>query len=191
MIEKMEHNVTGKKVVVGKIYAKWCGHCIALEPEWDSMKETLGIVDTETTSKQNTKFILEEIEESEKDEKIKFVNDTYLTNSTIKLSSQYGYPTIFKIKNGILTYYNGPRKQTNLVNFFDKKTKKNKSVRFSKNVKKHVFNNQKANVPFGVIKPNNQGIVDSISTHKNRLGYLGGMMNWIRGGKTRKIKPKK
>lgn len=173
---------TNTPIVVGKIYADWCGACQKLQPEWEKMEKILG---------KNKNFIFENIESANQDQGIEKVNNTYLAESVIKLSLQGGYPTIFKIKKGILTYYNGPREPDIMVKFFNEGPKKNKSVRFSKNIKKHVFNNQQAIVQDDVTKPNNQGIMDSIPVHKKRLGYLGGMMDWIRGGKTRKVRKTK
>ena len=34
-------SIKSKKRVIGKIYAEWCGHCVALKPEWEAMKQEL------------------------------------------------------------------------------------------------------------------------------------------------------
>ena len=30
-----------KKILIGKVYANWCGHCQHLKPEWLKMKKEL------------------------------------------------------------------------------------------------------------------------------------------------------
>ena len=30
-----------KKIIIGKIYADWCGHCNMLKPEWEKMKNMI------------------------------------------------------------------------------------------------------------------------------------------------------
>lgn len=91
----MKNNKTRKsnkkmpKIIIGKIYANWCGHCTALKPEWDKMKSEI----------KNLPIEIVEIEESEKDR---------LSAFTEKYKIQVdGYPTIFKITN-TTEYYHGP-----------------------------------------------------------------------------------
>lgn len=88
-------------IVVGKIYAEWCGHCQMLEPEWVKMKDNL--------KNSNIKCEFYEIEETNEDNGTQDVNNKYLKNSNKKLALQGGYPTIFKIVDGKLEYYNGER----------------------------------------------------------------------------------
>ena len=95
-----------KDIVVGKIYAEWCGHCQNLKPEWTKMKNNL------KNSNVECKFY--EIEETNQDSGIQKVNDEYLNNSNTKLTLQGGYPTIFKIVDGKLDYYNGERNANSL-----------------------------------------------------------------------------
>lgn len=93
-------------IVVGKIYAEWCGHCQNLKPEWTKMKNNL--------KNSNVKCEFREIEETNQDNGIQQVNDEYLKNSNTKLALQGGYPTIFKIVNGEIKYYNGERNADSL-----------------------------------------------------------------------------
>ena len=92
-----KHPKTRKVIVVGKIYAEWCHFCKELAPHWKHMKTVV--------SHKKYKFI--QIEQSEMDVEIPKVNHTYLAHSNKKLELQGGFPTIFKIVGGQLSYYNG------------------------------------------------------------------------------------
>jgi thiol-disulfide isomerase/thioredoxin len=104
-------------VVVGKIYANWCGHCTALLPEWEKMTD---FIDTKLSAskKSNTKYVFSEIEQSEQDAKIRDINNSYLQNSAEKLALQDGFPTLFKIYNGKLEYYNGDRRYLDMLHWY-------------------------------------------------------------------------
>jgi len=81
-------------IILGKVYANWCGHCKSLKPEWKALKKSI--------PKGRVKFI--EIEESEIEKRSKFE-----TKMNLKLNVS-GYPTIFKIgPNKTIEYYNGTR----------------------------------------------------------------------------------
>jgi thiol-disulfide isomerase/thioredoxin len=80
-------------IIVGKVYADWCGHCQALKPKWEQLKRILPKGRVQTV----------EIEEAETDKRAQF-EKTH--KKTINVS---GYPTIFKIVNGKIEYYTGPR----------------------------------------------------------------------------------
>jgi thiol-disulfide isomerase/thioredoxin len=86
-------------VTIGKIWAKWCPHCITLIPAWDKMKKLIG---------KNTKLGPQymEVEEAEL-YKIEQYNKTN-PNGTF-IDSARGYPTIYKIVGGKVEYYHGPR----------------------------------------------------------------------------------
>jgi hypothetical protein len=82
------------KIIIGKIYADWCGHCQSLKPEWKKMKKMI-------KSKSNIQII--EIGEHQ-------------TNKIENLKNKFphiqvnGYPTIFKIQpNKEIEYYTGNR----------------------------------------------------------------------------------
>jgi thiol-disulfide isomerase/thioredoxin len=98
-------------VVVGKIYANWCGHCTALAPEWEKMKSQL--------KSKHSSIVFEEIEQSEEAVKLNRVNRLYRKGAVKQVAMQDGYPTIFKIVNGKLSYYNGPRTADALVRWVD------------------------------------------------------------------------
>lgn len=88
-------------VVVGKIYADWCGYCQMMQDDWDNLKRDLG---------ENKKIeFVDDIEQKNEADRVNTVNGKYLKKSPLKLSLQGGYPTIFKIKNGKLSYFNGER----------------------------------------------------------------------------------
>jgi hypothetical protein len=102
------------RVVVGKIHAKWCGHCIALVPEWNKMRVALA----RKSNPHKTYFEFVDIEQSEMEEKLPKVNETHLSNSDKKVELQGGFPTIFRIQNGKLDYYEGERTHTSLYKWF-------------------------------------------------------------------------
>ena len=88
-------------VIVGKIYADWCGYCQMMQDDWDNLKRDLG---------ENKKIeFVDDIEQKNETDSVNDVNENYLKKSPIKLSLQGGYPTIFKIKNGKISYFNGER----------------------------------------------------------------------------------
>jgi thiol-disulfide isomerase/thioredoxin len=106
---KFNHNKTqklgAKPLLIGKIYANWCGHCRMLKPEWNKMK--YNIKNNKPHNMHQIRYI--EIEQAQQDTKVDKVNKIYLSGSEKKLALQAGYPTIFKISEGVLEYYNGPR----------------------------------------------------------------------------------
>ena len=80
-------------IILGKVYANWCGYCEELKPKWEQLKQILPKGRVQTV----------EIEEAETDKRAKF-EKTH--KKTINVS---GYPTIFKIVNNKIEYYSGPR----------------------------------------------------------------------------------
>lgn len=90
--------------VVGKIYATWCGHCVALEPKWKKFARQLHKI---VPKKHN--LVIAEIESETMDAGLAALNATHLPNSEQKVALHGGYPTIFKIINKNITYYEGPR----------------------------------------------------------------------------------
>jgi hypothetical protein len=103
-------------VVVGKIYANWCGHCTALIPEWRKMRVALA----RASNPRKTTYSFVEIEQQEMDKKIPHVNAKFLAGSPNQLKLNGGFPTIFSIRNGHLEYYEGPRTHADLYKWFNR-----------------------------------------------------------------------
>jgi len=102
--------VKNHKIVVGKIYADWCGACKQLQPNWVEMKNMIN-------SENKDMFVFVEIEEKIMDSEIAKINEKY-KKYKINLELQGGYPTIFKISDGKLEYYNGAREPTLMLEWF-------------------------------------------------------------------------
>jgi len=87
---------TKRQLIVGKVYANWCGHCQTLKPEWARMENEI----RQIPRMNHVVFVA--IEESEKDKMAKF----NASHGALKVS---GYPTIFSHGQGGIRYYNGTR----------------------------------------------------------------------------------
>jgi thiol-disulfide isomerase/thioredoxin len=94
---KHRKNAQNNGVIVGLIFANWCGHCQALKPEWASMKKTL--------ARNNQCKIIEIDADVNKDQEIAEIN---IGVKGKKLVAN-GFPTVFKKKNNRIEYYNGER----------------------------------------------------------------------------------
>ncbi len=101
-------------VVVGKIYANWCGHCKALKPEWKLLKHQI----KHRRSDPKTNYVIYAIEQKQQQSEIDRINNTYLRNSSEKLEVNGGYPTIFMIRNGVLSYYQGNRTHLEMLKWY-------------------------------------------------------------------------
>ena len=101
----------GKKshpIVIGKVYANWCIHCKYLnEKEWPKMLKLI--------NKQKGKIDIhpEEINEMEMEKKLENIKDKY--NISIEVT---GFPTLFRIENGKVSYYAGERKAKKLAKWY-------------------------------------------------------------------------
>jgi thiol-disulfide isomerase/thioredoxin len=107
------------KIVVGKIYAKWCGHCQSMSDDWDSLENK---VDKKV-------YIVLNTEEEQLPGRVDEINEIYLKDSPEKLTAS-GYPTIYRIENKQLKYYGGDRTTDAMYDWFVNKkggenTKKN------------------------------------------------------------------
>jgi thiol-disulfide isomerase/thioredoxin len=120
--------------VAGLIYADWCGHCNALKPAWNQLKAHI----------KNTHEIIE-IESSDPtlDEHVSMINQRLKRDSDALVVR--GFPTIFKIDENNLSYYNGDRSIDDMLQFFAPnkkggakklKLKKHKRTKKSRTVKK-------------------------------------------------------
>lgn len=95
------------KIVVGKIYANWCGHCQSMKDEWDVLEEKV----------DKNVYIVLNTEESEIPNRVDEINNIYLKNSDEKLAAS-GYPTIYRIEQGQLKYYGGDRTADAMYDWF-------------------------------------------------------------------------
>jgi len=89
--------------VIGKIYADWCGHCTALAPKWNKLTKLL------RTKIPKRHLVISNIESENVENGLSTLNQQFLSNSDEKVAVQGGYPTIFKIVNNKIHYYEGPR----------------------------------------------------------------------------------
>jgi hypothetical protein len=107
-----KHRKEPEGLVVGLIFANWCGHCQALKPTWDEM--VTEIMKTPDFKKQ--KGIVIEIEDAdpEKDAKIAKINK----NIKGQQLAANGFPTIFKKKGGKVDYYTGGRTIPEMSSWF-------------------------------------------------------------------------
>lgn len=114
----LKNRGNNKHLVVGLIYASWCGHCQSLKPEWETMKKNMG----EKKVLSNSQII--EIEDSDpsKNEKINKINKA-LKGGATKLEAN-GYPTIFKKMGKVLEYYDGERSAAAIENWITQKITK-------------------------------------------------------------------
>jgi len=94
-------------VIVGKVYADWCGHCQALKPEWAKMKKHIH------RKKGRRHVIYEEIEEKQIGKKLNKLNQSQHVNVEAN-----GYPTLFRIENGKVDYYNGNRQSNAMADWY-------------------------------------------------------------------------
>jgi len=97
-----------KQVLVGKIYADWCGHCQSLKPEWAKMKRFIKMNMGRMLKNVRVEFI--EIEQQQEEAKLNLLNGREeMKTLGKKIGVQGGYPTLFKVCDGMIEYYNGPR----------------------------------------------------------------------------------
>ena len=104
-----KHIKTQKPIIVGLIHANWCGHCQTLMPVWEEMVKSM---------KGNKIFHIVKIESSDadKDSRMAHINSK-LSMGSPKLEAN-GFPTIFKVKNGKLEYYDKERQADAMRKWF-------------------------------------------------------------------------
>ena len=118
---------SSKPITIGLVYAEWCGHCQSLKPIWKQLKKALSM---------NTKINIFELEDSDENKEAKLKSVGKNTHGgSIQVN---GFPTLFKILNGKVDYYNGERTLDALLKWakrtfsYGGKTRKNRSNRMSR-----------------------------------------------------------
>lgn len=106
------------------IYANWCGHCQMLKPKWDEAKTML-----------NERVSVIEIEDSDpyKNDKLEMLNNELNGSQKVEVM---GYPTLFKIRNNKLEYYQKEREPLQMSQFFNEGTEKRTVFKVSKSKSK-------------------------------------------------------
>ena len=123
---KKLRKIPKKKIVIGKIYADWCGHCKTLNPEWQQMKDMIKL--NSGRSLKNVEFQIHEMGETAENDmrnitlqqQIDDFNYKHFPNGDKKVASD-GFPTLFKICRKRIEYYNGPRMAKELYSWYTKK----------------------------------------------------------------------
>jgi thiol-disulfide isomerase/thioredoxin len=104
-----------KIIVVGKLYAEWCGHCRVLKPIWKKLR----IAIARLSHHKNVIYKFAEIEQSNMQTKLAKLNETYIPSpDSKKVEIQKGFPTIFRIMDGNVEYYSGERAYLPLFKWF-------------------------------------------------------------------------
>ena len=104
-----------KQIFVGRLHANWCIHCKSLKPEWAKMKKIL--------SETKGKYRFVSIEQSKEAHDLERLNKYLgIVEDDKKVQMKEGYPTIFKVVDGVVEYYNGPRMTQNMVNWVKETT---------------------------------------------------------------------
>mgnify|MGYP001191913568 CR=1 FL=1 len=94
---KSNKKKTNDESTIVFVYANWCSHCRDMKPEWNEMKNRLGM-DIETIEIEDSDF--------DRDMKIRNIEDNKLKGEQVNI---IGYPTMFKVHNGHADYYGGSR----------------------------------------------------------------------------------
>ena len=109
--QSKKHRKTQKRgnpeLVVGLIHSNNCGHCIAMREAWNEMKNTLNQV-------IGNRFVVVEVEAAQIPHGLNKLKR--FTNEPVEI--QGGYPTLYKIKNHQVQYYNGARDHQSLTNWY-------------------------------------------------------------------------
>lgn len=99
-----------KQILIGKVFADWCGHCVSLKPEWEKMKRFIKMNMGRKLKNVRVEFV--EIGDTEKNKAAGKTVEGMIAEFNQKHNSDLkseGFPTIFKHCDGKLEYYTGER----------------------------------------------------------------------------------
>lgn len=105
--KKPQQQVSPNTIGIGKIYSDGCGYCIALKPIWKKMKDLIG-------NQSNVEYIELEANSVDYDSRKAEIERKFGLKQPISVS---GYPTIFRIKNGEVKYFDKDRTAMKLKEF--------------------------------------------------------------------------
>ena len=114
-------------IVVGQIYADWCGHCKSLKSEWKKMKNMIKM--GRGRNLKNAVFEFVEIGDTPKNQQkgitieylLENFNANRFPNGDQQLAIDSGFPTLFKICNKKLEYYSGNRTAKEMFSWYTSK----------------------------------------------------------------------
>ena len=116
-----------QKVVVGQIFAEWCGHCKSLKGEWKKLKRMIKL--GKGRDLKNSTFEFVEIGDTPKNQQkgltveylLEKFNANRFPNGDQQLVVDSGYPTLFKVCNNKLEYYSGNRTAKEMFSWYTSK----------------------------------------------------------------------
>ena len=107
---KTQRKKPTKNILVGKVYADWCGYCQELKPEWEKMKHK--IQQNMGRSLHNVKITFHEMGDTEENTRnnIRVHDLVHHFNEVKKVHVEInGFPTIFKVCRKRIEYYEGEK----------------------------------------------------------------------------------
>lgn len=145
-------------LVIGKLYSDGCIYCRMMEKDWEKMKLKLAkdmrvkmesddhafLKHYQRYVSKDGKTVVEviEIESEQMDAELPYVNNTYLGEND-RLDLQGGFPTLFKIQDNHVSYYNGERTSHKMGEWATDKTQK--AIRGGKTRRKRNLQKTKKN----------------------------------------------
>ena len=100
-----KHGGGDMKTHIIKLWASWCGHCVSMNEIWP---DVVSAVDS-----KHVMFHAVESADMKGDNSELHLKNKELKTDKIKVMA--GYPTLLKMKNDLVTNYEGPRDKDSLI----------------------------------------------------------------------------